>query len=383
MSHFEQLDPDQRIVLRMAIRRRRSYSAMAEALGATPDEIRARALGALDALVPERPAGLSDEHRTRAADYLLGQQDGAAQQETVRLLGPSGPARTWALLVQERLASLGEPAAPVPAEAAAVAATPAARARKPRPERPDAEPRPRRERPASAAADAATTEDVGPAARPARGGEKAGRTAGKARAASALAGVAALLRRVLATGRGRAGAGVAAVVLVLVVLLVAGVFGGGGDDGDDAALLPEATQNQALAVQFAAAMPQRIPFRVPAGAPAEYANASGVARPSVSSDDVSVPVLALETEGLPAVSETRRYFVWADRNGSNPVFLGELPAVTGAQLPFQGVDVATRQAVIVDPTIYSRVRVTAETSANPSGPGQSVLVGTITPPIAK
>jgi hypothetical protein len=191
--------------------------------------------------------------------------------------------------------------------------------------------------------------------------------------------VGATLRRLTATGRGRALAGVAALVLVVVVLLAAGVFGG-GDDGEGSATLPEATQNQALAVQFAAAMPQTIPFRPPPGVPSEFASASGVARPTVSTDDASVPVLALEIEGLPAVAENRRYFVWADRNGQNPVFLGELPAVTGAQLPFQGVDVATGQATIVDPTIYSRVRVTRETTASPTGPGQTVLVGTITPP---
>ena len=303
-----------------------------------------------------------------------------------------GPARSWALLVQERLSSLGEPVAPVPAEAASAAP---ARPRKPRPEAADGASASPRARPARtpaaapegdpAAASGAPAATTGPEAPDtADGPQRARRTTGgrpRGRGPAAVGGATAVLRRVLATGRGRAGAGVAAVVLLLVVLLVAGVFGG-GDESSDRAALPEATENQALAVQFAAAMPQTIPFRPPSGVPAEFASATGVARPTVSSDDPSVPVLALEIEGLPAPAENRRYFVWADRNGANPVFLGELPAVSGAQLPFQGVDVASGQTVIVDPTVYSRVRVTRETSESPSGPGQTVLVGTITPPQA-
>ncbi|MEV4423368.1 hypothetical protein AB0L40_25860, partial [Patulibacter sp. NPDC049589] len=89
---------------------------------------------------------------------------------------------------------------------------------------------------------------------------------------------------------------------------------------------------------------------------------------------------ALTIKGLPAASSTRNYFVWADRNGQDPVFLGALPGVEGAQLPFQGVDVRTGQAVVVDPSVYSKVRVTSETTANPTAPGPTVIVGTITPP---
>ncbi|MEV4423319.1 hypothetical protein AB0L40_25590 [Patulibacter sp. NPDC049589] len=99
MSHFDQLDPDQRIVLRMAVRRRRSYAAMAEALGAAPDEIRQRALAGLDALAPEGRPGLTDDDRGRVADYLLGQQEGAERDATAGTLASRGPARDWALLV--------------------------------------------------------------------------------------------------------------------------------------------------------------------------------------------------------------------------------------------------------------------------------------------
>lgn len=57
--------------------------------------------------------------------------------------------------------------------------------------------------------------------------------------------------------------------------------------------------------------------------------------------------------------------------------------MAGAQLPFQGIDVGTGQPVIVDPSVYNRIRITRETSASPTGPGETVLVATITPRAAE
>jgi len=376
VSHLEHLEPDQRIVLRMAIRRRRSYEAVAEALGSTPGDVRGKALAAADALVPERPEGLEAEDRVRALEHLLGQQDPDTSAATSRRLAAPGPARDWALLLQERLAELGEPAAAVPPERAPA---PSARQREPRPERaartprapraaraprPKAAPRPRR---------GARADDEA-ADLPAADGRQ-----GPAAPRRALAAVSSAIARLLSTrGRRRASGGVAAVVVVLLGLWIAGVFGGGEED--TGSTIPEASQNQALAVQFAAAMPRSITFRAPSGAPAEFASVRGVATPSVSSDNAAVPVLSLEITGLPAATASRRYFAWADRNGSDPALLGSLPDVSGAQLPFQGIDAASGQAVLIDPTVYSRVRVTAETTESPTSPGQTVIVGTITPP---
>jgi hypothetical protein len=90
-------------------------------------------------------------------------------------------------------------------------------------------------------------------------------------------------------------------------------------------------------------------------------------------------VLALTITGLPALTQTRRYFAWADKGGADPIFLGQLTDVGGAELPFQGLDLKTRQAAVVDPTVYDRVRITLEGTAAPTKPGPTVLVGTISP----
>ncbi|MEV4423528.1 hypothetical protein AB0L40_26705, partial [Patulibacter sp. NPDC049589] len=136
---------------------------------------------------------------------------------------------------------------------------------------------------------------------------------------------------------------------------------------------------QAAAAQFAAALPQTIRFRPPSGATGADARVTGTAKPTVSTADASIPVLALTIKGLPALTAKRRYFAWADKNGADPIFLGQLSDARGAELRFEGLDLKSRQATTVDPTVYTTFRITRETAKAPTKPGPTVIVGRVTP----
>jgi hypothetical protein len=378
MSRLQELHPDQQAVLQLVLRRRMPYSDLAGMLGLTPEGVRERALDAIDGLAPDDVEGLALEDRDRIADHLLGQDEGADREATATLIREHAPAGAWAATVSEELAPLGGPAAPE-SSADPVAATP------------DAEP-------AAAEPSVAGPATEAPAYQPPADGPL---VHGAPLAASAAnpdppkttpSG-----RRNPLAGRPPAvlaGAGAGVLVLVLLVLWVGGAFGGDDNGGESESAASPATtssttatapgaaptaEERAAAAQFVAALPQTIRMRPPASATGAFARVTGTAKPAISQASAATPVLSLTMSGLPAVSAKRRYFAWADKNGADPIFLGQLTDVRGAELPFQGLDLKTRQATVVDPTVYSRVRVTLETDEAPTRPGRTVLVGTITP----
>jgi hypothetical protein len=375
MSRLQDLHPDQQAVLQLVLRRRMPYADLAGALGLTPEGVRERALDAVDGLAPEDVDGLAMEDRDRIADHLLGQDDGAGRDATATLLRDHEPARTWASRVAAELGPLGGPASPVPG----VASTPAADAPAPgataagggTPGTAATAPDPAPGEPAPAPA--AQGDDVGAAfaALPRRPKRTTTRKGPARRLSPAVLG----------------GAAASLVVVVLLVLWIAGAFSGDDDSGSESASAPPATtttagstaEDRAAAAQFVAALPQTIRFRAPATAPGGFSAVTGTAKPAVSAQDAAIPVLALTIKGMPALTSKRRYFAWADKNGADPVFLGQLTEPTGAELPFQGLDLKSRQPTVIDPTVYSRVRITLEGTQAPTKPGPTIIVGTITP----
>ena len=126
MDSPERLAGDQRAVLQLVLGQGRSYGEIAGMLSIAPDEVRARALAALDALGP--PTTVPDADRARIADYLLGQL-AAADGERVRdaLAGSPGQ-RAWARVVSSELGPLASrPAAADPGPAGDAGRRPASR----------------------------------------------------------------------------------------------------------------------------------------------------------------------------------------------------------------------------------------------------------------
>lgn len=378
MSRLQDLHPDQQAVLQLVLRRRMPYGDLAGLLDLTPEGVRERALDAIDGLAPDDVAGLALEDRDRIADHLLGQDEGVHRDATEALIAEHPPAATWAAIVAAELEALGGPVAlPAPSPTELAGRPPhAVESAGPPPPRAS----PAGEPPIPGATPAAPSAGVG--ARSTSPGAGRGPTTGRR---NPLAG---------ASPRVLAGSAVAAVIVLILVLWVAGAFSGddeatsaSGDappvttaaGGASAPAGPPTAEERAAAAQFVAALPDRIPFRAPSSATGAFADVTGTATPAVSAANAAFPVLRLTIRGMPPLTAERRYFAWADKNGADPIFLGQLTENTGAELPFRGLDLETREAAVVDPTVYNRVRVTREGTEPPTEPGPTVIVGTIAP----
>ncbi len=123
MDAPERLAGDQRAVLQLVLGQGRSYGDIAGILSIAPDEVRARALAALDALGP--PTSVSDADRARIADYLLGQLATSEQPPVRDGLADSPQQRAWAQAVSAELGPLASnPLPPIPGRAATPAPPP-------------------------------------------------------------------------------------------------------------------------------------------------------------------------------------------------------------------------------------------------------------------
>jgi hypothetical protein len=123
MSGLATLPPDQRAVLQLILKQGRGYDDLAGLLKIDATAVRDRALAGLDALVPEAGRGLAPERRDEVGDYLLGQQDEAAQAATRAHLAESAAARGWAQALYDQLAPVARD--PLPEVPAAAVGTPA------------------------------------------------------------------------------------------------------------------------------------------------------------------------------------------------------------------------------------------------------------------
>jgi hypothetical protein len=123
MDSPERLAGDQRAVLQLVLGQGRSYGEIAGMLSIAPDEVRVRALTALDALGP--PTGLADADRARIADYLLDQLPASDAEQVHGALADSPGQRAWARVVASELGSLASrPLPPIPDRPPAQATTP-------------------------------------------------------------------------------------------------------------------------------------------------------------------------------------------------------------------------------------------------------------------
>src|ERR1700729_1488286 len=104
MDSRERLAGDQRAVLQLVLGQGRSYGEIAGMLSIAPDEVRARALAALDALGP--PTTVPDADCARIADYLLGQLAATDGQPVRDALAGSPEQRAWARVVSAELGPL-------------------------------------------------------------------------------------------------------------------------------------------------------------------------------------------------------------------------------------------------------------------------------------
>ncbi len=118
MDSPEGLAGDQRAVLQLVLGQGRSYGEIAGMLSIAPDEVRARALAALDALGP--PTTVASADRARIADYLLGQLPAPAALQVREALADAPGQRAWARVVCTELGPLAaHPLPPIPDRPAA------------------------------------------------------------------------------------------------------------------------------------------------------------------------------------------------------------------------------------------------------------------------
>ncbi|MFZ0384426.1 MAG: hypothetical protein WAL22_02075, partial [Solirubrobacteraceae bacterium] len=104
MDSPERLAGDQRAVLQLVLGQGRSYGEIAGLLSIAPEQVRARALAALDALGP--PTTVSESDRARIADYLLGQVPASDGDQVRAALVGSPEQRAWARVVAAELGPL-------------------------------------------------------------------------------------------------------------------------------------------------------------------------------------------------------------------------------------------------------------------------------------
>src|SRR4051794_40437516 len=107
MAAIASLPPDQRAVLQLILRRRRSYAQLGETLKIPAATVRERALAAAETIAPP-PDEVTDPEIESVVDFLLGQQEA----DLSRL---SAPGRAWGAALArelEEVAPAGVPELP-------------------------------------------------------------------------------------------------------------------------------------------------------------------------------------------------------------------------------------------------------------------------------
>jgi hypothetical protein len=337
MSAIETLPPDQRAVLQLILKQGRGYADLSGLLRIDEAAVRARAHAGLEVLAGGSGAALSDERRAQIGDWLLGQQDPAAREETLQHLADSRAARRFARTLHEQLAPFAAgtlPELPAAARNGAAAAPPAL---------PDA--------PSTDDSDAAPP--VRPAAAPSR------RASEPSRSSSSKLGGALLI------------AGVA--VLLVVVLLVFVI--NGSDDDEPSTTTPPAAQTQPTrttargAAQDDTTILQQVNLRAPDGAEAPIGIAFILLREQR-------PVVAVQVEGIPANGADDVYATWLRNAGTGRArFLGYFPGQVGDDQRFTVSAPLPRDTAQFDQIVISQESIDAR--AAPARPASILLQGTI------
>jgi hypothetical protein len=115
MSRLDDLPPDQRAVLSLLLRSRKSYADVASMLEIPEQAVRDRAHAALAVLAPAQARLLDAEQREEVGDYMLGQLSTPKRLLMRTRLESSSESRAWASALSEALTPLAaESLPPVP-----------------------------------------------------------------------------------------------------------------------------------------------------------------------------------------------------------------------------------------------------------------------------
>jgi len=211
MATLDQLDPQQRAIIELVLKRGQSYEDLASTLDLTAGRVRELARAALAELAPTTAERVDAQWRGQLADYVLGQQTGPEAKATQGHLKSSEPARMWAVSLMDSLhglyASGARPEIPGPeGDAGGRSSSPRSRSR-----------------PAGGGSGGRA---VG-GRKPARG--PSGSAAGSAAASGAPGGTRALSPEARQAVRRRR-LMVAAAALVLLLLVAGGIYGASGGE---------------------------------------------------------------------------------------------------------------------------------------------------------
>lgn len=356
MSRLDDLPPDLRAVLSLLLRQRKRYAEVAAMLAIQEPAVHDRAHAALALLAPRQARALSAEQRERLGEYLLDQQDPAAQRETRAGLEDSASERAWAHALVAELAPLA--VGPLPSIPAGRAA--GASARTP----PDvAAPEP----PASTVELPAAS--VPPAATPQTPSSRRG---------------------------GAIVLGALAVVAIVVVLLVVGIGGGGGGgshtDTNSSAATGATTSNGSKAASSGTSTGASTATGTgtsattgtgTSGSQATHGKALTLTPPDPATSKAVGVAYVLTQKGqhafylfakdLPALPTGTFYAVWLEGSSTAAAYpLGSLPAEGSNGLVEGGGPLPN------DASVYTRILIATETNHHPSHPGPAALGGAFT-----
>ncbi len=355
MASLDSLPPDQRAVLQMVLGRGRRYDDIAQMLSIDRAGVRDRALAALDALGPS--TSISAQRRHLITDYLLGQLPPRVEEDTRERLAESPSERAWARVVASELAPLASgPMPEIPVEAA----------RRPEPEEPEDEPeparppereRPRARRPARERARPPEREPV-PAATEAPEPEPAQIPAdyGLREPAAARAPRVSRLGGAILLG-----VGVAIVIAVVVIFVV-----NSGSSNKHHPTAASTTTTPSTPTTGTTAKPvAQINLVSPGGSK----TTAGIAEVLKQGTKTAVAIVG---QGLPANTKHNAYAVWLYNSQTDALRLGFVNPGVGKNGRLE-----TAGGLPTTASRYKQLLVTLETTANPKGPGQIVLEGTL------
>src|SRR4051794_2852000 len=358
MATFDQLPADQRAIIELLLKRRRTYDALSDMLDMPASRVRELARDALTELAPNSAARVDPDWQAQVADYALGQQSGPESQATQGHLKRSEPARAWLLSLMDSLDQLytngTRPELPD-----AEGERPRARDRKDRGAERERDRR-ERDKPKAAAAvvdDKADEEEADDQAEdaakrpsPLTGGRRGGPLSPAARSV--------VMRRRLIGG------GVALVALILAVLILTGVLFG-GDDGDKKDKANSGSQTTTNANQPPTQLIGQLQLNP---LDKKDKNTIGVAAIAKTGDKMQ---LAVQAKLPPRTGQKEAYEVWLYNSKDDAVSIGAQR--TDAQGNYQGAG-----DIPVDYTKYKYIDISAEKiDRNRAHSGNSVVRGAI------
>jgi hypothetical protein len=320
MIRLEQLPPDQRAVLSLLLRQRKSYDEVASILQVAPEAVHDRAHAALAVLAPAQARLVDAAQRERIGEYLLGQQSDHEATATKAYLAGSTPAREWARALAVELVKLASEAVPEIPDAQAPAPT--------RAPAPEALP------PPGSGDDEHAPAAPSPVSR--RGG------------AILLAGI---------------------VLVVAVVVAIVLSSGGGGSGTGNQAASRSSEQTTSSTTHSSSKSSSGSQVKVEKLAEMKPLSGGGSAKGYAALvSKGTTHAVEIEANRIPP-TEGFSYVVWLTGSKGEFAAIGRVPSV-GSNGHFRVIEALTQA-----PSSVAGIEITRETSAHPSSPGSIVLKG--------